>query len=205
MEGDITQLNGVAPHRHQNNQNQNDGTAYGYPSQPNGASVTFQNGIDESDDNYNSDASEQLEESSQHSTRSDEQSAENNDDDDDRDSDSTERLSTGNQAVLVNDGYFLPPRVIPAIGYLVWQFEHAGVPLASPHEALLRIKHLAIAATQDRANQFLDDRITLHPDWQVLDNSPDLHGNTQCTLVRGRAHGGSIMVQMEVAEINIVL
>ena len=124
--------------------------------------------------------------------------------DDDGDSDNTERPTTENQTVLINDGYLLPPRVIPAIGYLVWQFEHAGVPLASPHKALLRIKHLAIAATQGRANQFLDDWIMLHPAWQVLDNSPDLHGNTQCTLVRGRAHGGSIMMQMKVAEINII-
>ncbi|KAI4225203.1 MAG: hypothetical protein LQ349_007106, partial [Xanthoria aureola] len=205
MEGDTTPPNGVSPYHHQNDLNRNDGTTSRAHSQLNGASVTFQNGIEQSDDNDNSDASEQWEENGQQSTRSDEQSAENNDDDDDSDSDSTERPTTENQAVLVNDGYFLPPRVIPAIGYLVWQFEHAGVPLASPHEALLRIKHLAIAATQDRANQFLDDWITHHPDWQVLDNSPDLHGNTQCTLVRGRAHGGSIMVQMKVAEINIVL
>ncbi|CAL8580200.1 hypothetical protein XPA_005932 [Xanthoria parietina] len=102
--------------------------------------------------------------------------------DDDGDSDNTERPTTENQTVLINDGYLLPPRVIPAIGYL----------------------HLAIAATQGRANQFLDDWIMLHPAWQVLDNSPDLHGNTQCTLVRGRAHGGSIMMQMKVAEINII-
>ncbi len=201
MEGDTTPPNGVPPHHHRNDSNQTHGTAYEDPSQWNGASVTFQNGIDESD----SDASGQLEENSQQSTTSDEQSAENNDDDDDRDSDSTERPTTENQAVLVNDGYLSPPRVIPAIGYLVWQFEHCGVPLASPYEALLRIKHLAIAETQDRANQFLHVWITLHPAWQILDYSPDLHGNTQCTLFRGRAHSGSIMVQMKVAEINIVL
>lgn len=179
-------------------------TAYRDPSQPNGTSVFFQNDIAQSDDYDNSDAREPWEENSQQSTTSDEQSAENNDDDDGGDSDSTERPTTENQTVLINDGYLLPPRVIPAIGYLVWQFEHAGVPLASPHEAVLRIKHLAIAATQGRANQFLDDWIMLHPAWQVLDYSADLHGNTQCTLVRGRAHGGSIMMQMKVAEINII-
>ena len=131
MEGDTTQPNGVPPHHYRNDLNQNHGTAYGDPSQRNGAPVTFQNGIDESD----SDASGQLAENGQQSTRSDEQSAENNNDDDDRDSDSTERPTTENQAILVNDGYLLPPRVIPATGYLVWQFEHCGVPLASPHEA----------------------------------------------------------------------
>lgn len=119
MEGDFTQLNGVAPYHHQNNLNQNDGSAYIDPPQPNGASIKFQNGIDESDDNDNSGASEPWEENSQQSTRSDEQSAENNDDDDAGDSDSTERPTTDNQAVVINDGDLLPPRVFPATGYLV--------------------------------------------------------------------------------------
>ncbi|KAI4255977.1 MAG: hypothetical protein L6R42_006469, partial [Xanthoria sp. 1 TBL-2021] len=47
-------------------------------------------------------------------------------DHDDGDSTSTERPITANEAVLVNNGYLMPPPVVRGTGYIVWQFAHGG-------------------------------------------------------------------------------
>ncbi|KAI4268214.1 MAG: hypothetical protein L6R38_007919 [Xanthoria sp. 2 TBL-2021] len=201
VDGDNLQRNG-ATLNHQNDGEQHDSPMHGDSSQPNGAMVNSQNDIEQNNNPLHN--SEQSEESSDYSLGSDNHSEENNDNDDDRYSDSTERPVIDNQAVLVNDGYLMPPHVVRGTGYIVWQFAHGGVPLATPPDASSWIELLAVAETQERANRFLNDTVRRNPHWRVVDNSPDSNGNAQCTLVRRSDHRGSMMMQLKVAEIHLI-
>lgn len=156
---------------------------------------------------YNGDTSETFEADSQQSTGSEDHSEENNDDHDDGDSDSTERHTTANQAVLVNDGLphastCRPRHRLHRLAICTWRCT-TGNPLPMHHHGssfwlLRRPRNVQI----DRFSMIRLGVTLIGVSWTI--DLADRNGNAQCTLVRRSDHRGSMMMPLQVAGVHLV-